>query len=184
MPRNTFFLLARVAIIIVLAGALYWIAMRPRQAVHQPKPIPPAALRGFQVFLQHQPCIGGCKAYAVLVKGDSRQIKYAGDKNVATTGSVTAPVSDQQLQALYRAVEQAGFFSIADIYHPGGTGCQASERGKPQVVIGVTRDKRTKVIHYDYGCRGAPQALAELVVEIDQILNTRRWTAGSAAAGR
>ncbi|HET8551334.1 MAG TPA: DUF6438 domain-containing protein [Gammaproteobacteria bacterium] len=185
MPRNTFFLLARVAIIIVLAGALYWIAMRPRQAAHQqPEPIPPAALHGFQVFLQHQPCIGGCTAYAVLVKGDSHQIKYAGDKNVATTGSVTVPLSDQQLQALYRAVVRADFFSIPDAYHPGGTGCRAPERGKPQVVIGVTRDKRTKVIHYDYGCGDAPPALPELVVEIDQILNTRRWTTGSAATGR
>ncbi|HET7307793.1 MAG TPA: DUF6438 domain-containing protein [Gammaproteobacteria bacterium] len=185
MPRNTFFLLVRVAIIIVLAGALYWIAMPRQQAARQqPGPIPPDALHGFQVFLHHQPCIGGCAAYAVLVKGDSHKIRYAGDKNVATTGSVTAQASDQQLRALYRAVVQADFFSIADVYHPGGTGCEAPERGKPQVVIGVTRNKRTKVIHYDYGCRSAPPALAELVVEIDQILNTRRWTAGSAPAGR
>lgn len=185
MPGKSFFLLVRVAIIVVLAGALYWIAMPPQQPAHQkPKPVPSDALQGFQLFLHHQPCIGGCAAYAVLIKGASNKVQYAGDKNVATIGPATAAVSDQQLAALYRAVKRARFFSIADVYHPGGTGCTAPERGKPQVVIGVTRGTRTKVIHYDYGCRRAPPALAELVIEIDQILNTRHWTAGSAATGR
>lgn len=182
MPRSTLYLIAILAGVILVMGGVYWALTRPPQqpSQPQPKPIPASALQHLQVFLHRKPCIGDCPVYAVLAKG-SGGIEYAGGKNVAVTGTRTAPVTVGQLTALYRAVQQAKFFSVKDVYHngPGGTGCETIEPGKPGVVIGVTRDARTKVIHYDYGCQGAPAALQRLAAKIDQILDTARWTQAS-----
>lgn len=182
MPRSTLYLLAVLAGVILVLGGFYWALTRTPQQPPQPQSeaIPANVLQHFEVFLHRKPCVGGCPVYAVLAKG-AGEIQFVGGKNVAVTGTRTAPVTVGQLTALYRAVQQAEFFSVQDIYHngPGGTGCEALEPGQPRVVIGVTRKARTKVVHYDSGCKGAPAALQNLASKIDQILNTARWTQAS-----
>lgn len=181
MSRWTLFQLAVLVLLAVVAGGAWW--SLSQQAVQAPETaetgthLSPQMLHHFQVFLHREPCLGECPAYAVLAKGSGR-IEYVGDKNVATRGTHTAPLTVGQLEALYRSVEKAQFFTIPDIYHtgPGGTGCSAFVAGKPRVVIGVTRKGHTKVIHYDYGCRGAPMKLGKLADNIDRVLDTRRWT--------
>jgi hypothetical protein len=180
VTKSTIYTLALLVAIVVIAGGFYWV-VTSRQPVsggkHHATSISPDELRHFQVFLQHRPCVDHCPVYAVLAKG-SGTVQYVGGENVETTGTRKTPLSVAQLTELYRAVQQAKFFSIKDIYHngPGGTGCKSLANGEPRVVIGVTKKSRTKVIHYDYGCHGAPAALKRLARRIDKILKTRRWT--------
>ncbi|HET7370863.1 MAG TPA: DUF6438 domain-containing protein [Gammaproteobacteria bacterium] len=184
MPRSTLYLIAILAGVILVMGGFYWALTRPPQPPAQPvqpETIPASSLQHFEVFLHRKPCLGACPVYAVLVKGASGSMKYVGSRNVAITGTETAPVTVGQLASLYRAVRHAEFFSIEDVYHngPGGTGCTELAADAPRAVIGVTRDARTKVIHYDYGCGGAPAALKKLANKIDRILNTARWVQAS-----
>lgn len=172
MSRLTLYTLSILVLIVVLLGGLYWVVTKPLQQSRPPVTIP----AHFAVFLQHKPCLRNCPVYAVLAKG-SGTMEYVGQKNVNKTGNHKAQVNHAQLVALYRAVHKASFFSIPDVYHNGvgGSGCKSLARGKPAVVIGVTRKAETKVIHYYYGCSGAPAALGQLADQIDRILNTRRW---------
>lgn len=175
MSRLSIYPLAAAALLIIVFGGFYWALTRPTRP--QGEAIPPGALQHFAIFLQHKPCLDGCPAYAVLAKGSAGTIEYVGGKNVANTGNEKVAIDRAQLAALYRAVDQAGFFSIKDIYHngPGGRGCKGLAPGKASVVIGVTKKARTKVIHYYYGCRGAPGRLSVLAHQIDRILDTQRW---------
>ncbi|HET6725663.1 MAG TPA: DUF6438 domain-containing protein [Gammaproteobacteria bacterium] len=181
MSRWTLYQVAVLVVFAIVVGGVWWslsqrTAPAPKADKTEPQ-VSPEALHHFQVFLHRKPCASDCRDYAVLAKG-SGKIEYVGGKNVAMHGTQTAPLTVGQLEALYRSVKQAKFFSIPDIYHngPGGTGCSALIAGKPRVVIGVTRKGQTKVIHYDYGCRGAPAKLARLADSIDSVLKTQRWT--------
>lgn len=173
MSRMTLYLLSILVLVVVLFGGAYWAVTGPlRQPSEPPVKIPDH----FAVFLQHKPCMKNCPVYAVLAKG-SGTMEYVGQKNVTKTGNHKVPVDHEQLVALYRAIHKASFFSIPDVYHNGigGSGCKSLARGKPEVVIGVTRKTETKIIHYYYGCSGAPPVLGHLADQIDRILNTQRW---------
>lgn len=179
MPKTSIYVLILLIVLVVIAGGFYWSATRPFS--EPPKTatlerIPADALRHFKLFLHREPCADDCPVYAVLARG-SGEVEYAGGKNVEVTGDKTAALSVDQLTRLYRAVTKAKFFSIEDIYHngPGGVGCTSLTSGKPRVVIGVTKKSKTKVIHYDYGCEGAPESLEHLAGTVDRVLNTQRW---------
>ncbi|HET7675099.1 MAG TPA: DUF6438 domain-containing protein [Gammaproteobacteria bacterium] len=176
MSRTTIYFSA-LALIVVLFGAAYWFLTAPLQ---QPPAAEVEVPDHFAVFLEHKACAGNCPVYAVLAKA-SGTVEYVGEKNVATTGSHKASLQREQLVALVHAVKNANFFSTPDIYHNGvgGRGCKSLKPGQAAIIIGVTRNADTKVIHYDYGCGGAPASLGKLADQIDQILRTDRWTAAT-----
>lgn len=173
VPKVSIYALVTLALIIIVGAGVYWLMPRTSSATLVPR----EKLAHFGVFLQHKPCVGNCPVYAVLANGNGK-MQYVGVKNVAATTTVSLHINDQQLSALYRATAQAGFMSIDDIYHNGtdGTGCQALQRGKPRLVIGVTKSSKTHIIHYDVGCKGAPASLKHLAHQIDAVLNTAALT--------
>jgi hypothetical protein len=178
MPKSSIYTLILIALLVIVIGAFYWAVTRPRHPSMKParQAVSAADLNHFSIFLHRGGCIGDCPAYAVLAKG-SGKLTFSGGKHVEVTGKRKSHVSDRKLKKLYRATKHAGFFDIDDIYHngPGGTGCEALSPGKPRVVIGVTKQDRTKVIHYNTGCKGAPPKLKRLADTIDRVLNTGRW---------
>jgi hypothetical protein len=78
----------------------------------------------------------------------------------------TAPADE--VQALAREIEAAGYFALRDNY-------PAEATDHATVITTVTIDGKTKRIEHDLSSRTAPAALETLYDRIDRVAGTKEW---------
>lgn len=127
------------------------------------------------VSLYRSPCYGGCPVYSISVSPDGL-VTYQGKDAVLRTGTETAQIPRQRVDALLKELEAAGYFEFASRYRPSERVCGRYVPDAPSVITSVRLGERSKQIEHDYGCGGAPLALNVLESRIDEALGSDRWT--------
>ena len=160
----------------LLLAALAGCSPRPPGPAERPAPEAEAsAAQAPAVTLERTPCFGTCPVYSVAISR-SGTVRFFGRQHVAQEGEVTAEVSAARVDSLLRELEAGGYFGFADEYVMGSPACGQYATDSPTVVTSVRRDGEAKSIRHDYGCAGAPPALARLERRIDEVAGTDRWT--------
>jgi len=124
------------------------------------------------ITMERTPCFGTCPAYKLTVYGDGRAV-YEGDMFVAVEGQQTTTISQDAVQELVAALENAEFFSLEDDYSAPATDL-------PSTITTVTLGGQSKTINH-YGVCGysdidtAPKELCDLENKIDEITNSAQW---------
>ena len=127
------------------------------------------------VQLERTPCFGTCPVYQVSLT-KSGVVQYVGQHHVKTAGAVVSQVPAARVDSLLNRLEAGGYFGFADAYVMDAPACGQYATDSPTVITTVTAKGRTKSIRHDYGCAGAPPALAQLERLIDDMAGTDRWT--------
>lgn len=133
------------------------------------------AAAGPAISLERTPCFGGCPVYIISVS-PSGQVTYEGRANVRDSGTAIAQVPKQRVDTLLIELERAGYFGFASRYALSEPACGRYVTDLPTAISSATLGARTKRIEHDYGCGGAPAALAVLENRIDEVLGSGQWT--------
>jgi hypothetical protein len=133
----------------------------------------PAAAHG-HLSLERRPCFGTCPVYTVTLERTGAVI-FEGRRFVADTGTHTASIPAARADSLFRALDAAGWFTLADRYTMGEPGCEHFATDLPSVITEVRMGGRVKRVEHDHGCRDAPAALDELERRIDQATGVGKW---------
>ncbi|MEP7225752.1 MAG: DUF6438 domain-containing protein [Gemmatimonadales bacterium] len=133
------------------------------------------AAAGPAISLERTPCFGGCPVYIISVS-PSGQVTYEGRANVRDSGTAIAQVPKQRVDTLLIELERAGYFGFASQYALSEPACGRYVTDLPTAISSATLGARTKRIEHDYGCGGAPAALAVLENRIDEVLGSGQWT--------
>jgi len=157
----------------IAAAALSTACSRP------PAPAPPANPSPAEghLSLERRACFGTCPVYTVTLER-SGEIIFEGRRYVADSGTHTATIPASRADSLFRALDAAGWFGLADRYGMGEPGCERFATDLPSVVTEVRMDGRTKRVEHDYGCTDAPSKLADLERRIDEVTGVKGWVGG------
>ena len=128
--------------------------------------------RTVSIVMERSACFGRCPVYR-LELNDSGKVVYQGRGFVKERGPREASVSVEDVQALAKEIESAGYFTLRDNYPPDAT-------DHATVVTVVTIDRKTKRIEHNLGSRSAPAALEELYRRIDEVAGAKEWVGDSA----
>jgi Domain of unknown function (DUF6438)/Ankyrin repeats (3 copies) len=131
--------------------------------------VPPDA----SIRLQRTSCPGTCPAYTATI--DARgTVVYDGERNVRAVGRSTAHIIPASVAKLLATAERMHFFDLRDAYkqidNPDGTVWVVSDL--PTTIITITVNGRTKRVE---SYVGAPESVAALQREIDEVAGTKRW---------
>ena len=135
---------------------------------------PGDARRDVSITLERTPCYGTCPVYRLSITGNGA-VSFEGRQHVQRPGVATGHISEEQVQALVSAFEEADFFALADRYEYGEPTCSRYVTDHPSAVTTYTIGGRSKTVRHDYGCRGAPQQLTKLEAQIDSVAGASRW---------
>ena len=133
----------------------------------------PAAAEG-HLSLERRPCFGTCPVYTVTLERSGAVI-FEGRRFVADTGTHTASIPAARADSLFRALDAAGWFALADRYSMGEPGCEHFATDLPSVITEVRMDGRVKRVEHDHGCTDAPAALDQLERRIDEVTDVGKW---------
>ena len=166
----------RPAILLLLAAA----ACAPRPAGEgngAPEPDAAVAARDDStlVTLERTPCYGACPVYTVSISGTGA-VRFVGTRFTTQVGEATAEIPPARVDSLVEELRGGGYFELADAYVAESPECGRYATDSPTVITSVFADGVRKEIRHDYGCGGAPPALALLEQRIDQVAGTARWT--------
>ena len=154
------------------------VACSPRAAPPGGEPLPSpdaASADSTLITLERTPCFGTCPVYRVTLSGEGR-VAFTGTRFVSRVGTATADLPPERVDTLLRALEAGGYFGFADRYVPGEPPCARYATDLPSAITSVTARGRSKTIHHDHGCAGAPPELTRLERLIDETAGTARWT--------
>jgi hypothetical protein len=160
----------------IVGLALGLAACAPRSAspaVQQPSET--SATERPAISLERTPCFGSCPVYVISVSPGG-QVTFEGSAHVRQLGTATGQIPKQRVDALLVELERAGYFGFASRYAASEPVCGRYVTDLPTVISSATLGGRTKRIEHDYGCGGAPEALAVLEKRIDEVLGSDRWT--------
>jgi len=129
-----------------------------------------------RVTLERGSCFGTCPVYRVSLDGEGR-VDFVGTRFVSREGADTSRVPPDQVGRLVDSLDAAGYFALADQYVPDSPACGRYATDAPTVTTSVQSNGRSKTVRHDYGCAGAPAALAGMERLIDSVAGTARWTA-------
>ena len=124
------------------------------------------------ITLERTPCFGFCPTYAVEVREDGT-VTYNGIANVDVEGEQIGQVDPEIVKQLVSAFVALDYFSLNDTY------TDRYVTDMPSTLTSITMDGVYKGIDRYGGDAAAPEALQELEIMIDTLLNTEQWT-GSA----
>ncbi|HEX5575557.1 MAG TPA: DUF6438 domain-containing protein [Gemmatimonadales bacterium] len=166
--------MTRAAALVLLMHAA---ACAPRQTAATSQETSPAQdpTSAPAITLERTACFGRCPVYRIAVS-PTGSVSYEGTANVRRIGAATSQIPADQVTALTRELEQAGYFSFADLYTSTELSCGRYATDLPTVITSVTLRGRTKRIEHDYGCGGVPGALAVLERRIDEVLRSSQFT--------
>jgi hypothetical protein len=105
----------------------------------------------------------------------SGAVTFEGRRFVADSGTSTDSIPAARADSLFRELEAAGWFDLADRYSMGEPGCGRFATDLPTVVTEIRMGGRTKRIKHDHGCADAPARLSVLEQRIDEVAGVRRW---------
>ena len=145
---------------------------RPPAPAPQSSPAPAG-----HISLERRPCFGTCPVYTVTLERSGAVI-FQGRRFVADTGGFTGSIPAARADSLFRELDAAGWFALADRYGMGEPGCERFATDLPSVVTEVRMDGRSKRVEHDYGCTTAPAKLEALERRIDEVVGVGRWTGG------
>jgi hypothetical protein len=163
----------RVAILIFVASGC-----APRGAASTPVEGAPAPLSGspaYAVTLYRSPCSDRCPVYSVAVTTNGF-VSYEGRQLVRRPGSASAWIPKPRVDSLLWELEAAGYFTFASRYRPSERVCGRYTPSYQTAITSMRLGERRKRIEHDYGCGGAPPALAAMERRIDEVLGSDRWT--------
>ena len=106
--------------------------------------------------------------YTVHLSG-SGAVHFEGRRFVSDTGTAEWQVAPERVDSLIREILAAGYFDLADRYAMGEPACGRYATDLPTVITSVRIGNRTKEVHHDYGCEGAPERLGALERRIDEV---------------
>jgi len=130
---------------------------------------------GPAITLERTACFGSCPVYRIAVSPGG-VVTYEGRANVRHSGSASAQIPADRVNALLRELEQAGYFTFANRYALSEPTCRRYSTDSPTAISSATFKGRSKRIEHDYGCGGVPGALSVMEKRIDEVLGSDRWT--------
>ncbi|TMJ20032.1 MAG: hypothetical protein E6G92_09840 [Alphaproteobacteria bacterium] len=126
-----------------------------------------------RIELDRGACFGSCPDYRLIIES-SGLVTYEGRGSVLVPGRLQWRVDPEQVSALARRFEAAGFFQLRDSYQ--GT----SSDGPTQTITLTMPGRSRRVVDYRGEEDGMPAAVTELERLIDEIGQSRRGTEGDA----
>ena len=151
--------------LLVLAAAC---ARRPADPPAADAAARPGSRDTVAISLERQPCFGTCPVYTVTLDG-SGAVHFEGRRFVKDTGTVEWQVPRERVDSLVHDILAAGYFDLPGRYAMGEPACGRYATDLPTVITSVRIGSRTKEVHHDYGCEGAPERLAALERRIDEV---------------
>lgn len=127
--------------------------------------------RTVTITMERNACFGRCPVYRLDLDG-SGKVVYEGRGFVKEHGRREATVPVEDVQALVKEIESAGYFTLRDNYPPDAT-------DHAIVVTSVSINGTTKRVEHDLGSRSAPAALEELYRRIDEVAGSKQWVGES-----
>jgi hypothetical protein len=124
------------------------------------------------VSLRRTACYGRCPVYTVTLYEDG-QLRWEGERHVATVGVDTAQLSPAEVTAVKALFEKAGWKTFEPSY---------DRHDVTDLPSAVVRYGGKTVQHYQ-GDSSAPQALSELEDALDAALHATEWV-GAAPSER
>jgi len=115
------------------------------------------------------PCYGVCPVYKLDIT-EGGLLRYIGIKFVSVTDTVFENLTGEQLAELTNAFHECGFFSLDDEY------LNYSVTDMPEYYTSVKIGGKIKSVRHYFGDYSAPEKLKNLYLNINEILNTKRWT--------
>lgn len=186
------FIVALVTFLIGVACASVWLihSNSQPQTVKAVSPVEQKAPADTLITLERTGCYGFCPSYTLTIAADGTVVfnatSYwvgAGEHSrLKKSGTIISKVSQEQIQQLINAFEEANYFSLRDSYTetedcPGGMSTDL-----PTAYTSIQINGRRKSISHYYGCMdkgegtfGYPLQLSKLEFKIDEIVNTKQW---------
>ncbi|WP_156119767.1 DUF6438 domain-containing protein [Leptolyngbya sp. KIOST-1] len=118
-----------------------------------------------QVILERGMCFGECPVYKVTLLANGT-VTWLGELFVKTTGPASWLVPTTRVTDIEKALHQANFRSLADLYEPDMT-CQPSCKITVEYADGLF-----KTVDHDLGSSSAPKALVLLEKQLDKLIGT------------
>lgn len=131
--------------------------------------------------LERTMCFGTCPSYKLAIYTDGT-VEYEGRDYVAVEGRDSTEISQEALQQLVEAFQEADYFSFRNNYVSGEV-CREYMTDLPTAITSFRHEGREKKVTHYHGCRGfeGQQRLTALEKKIDEIVGTERWIKGSEA---
>jgi hypothetical protein len=137
-------------------------------------------LKKLIISFERTSCYGNCPAYKLTIKGDGT-VTYEGIRDVKTVGKNSGTLTEGDLRAILKALDDANFLTIGDTV---GQKCTCGEcTDMPSAKISVTGAGLDHTVDHYHGCRCATKSLWEAEDAIDKILKTEQWTGDVSKAG-
>ena len=127
------------------------------------------------VALERTPCLGTCPVYSLTISA-AGVVRFVGTRHTAHLGHATAMIPLAEVDSLVAELRAGGYFGFADAYVLDAPACGLYSTDSPTVITAVSDAGERKAIRHDYGCAGAPRALARLERRIDEVAGSARWT--------
>ncbi|HUF36750.1 MAG TPA: DUF6438 domain-containing protein [Gemmatimonadales bacterium] len=127
------------------------------------------------VALERTPCFGACPVYSLTISAGG-VVRFVGTRHTAHLGDASARIPPAQVESLLAELREGGYFGFADAYVLDAPACGLYSTDSPTVITAVSDAGERKEIRHDYGCAGAPGALARLEQRIDEVAGSARWT--------
>jgi Domain of unknown function (DUF6438) len=145
----------------------------PRESARDtgPAPLPDDA----RIELARGACYGPCPIYRVVLTADG-EVRWHGERHVATLGDATAKIPVAAFSQLWQAVAAAPFGILPDDERADHPVCPHVFSDSPTVVVTLTgTGVDARVVDY-HGTDCAPlTAFRELEAQIDEVAGTRPW---------
>jgi hypothetical protein len=119
---------------------------------------------------------GDRPVYSVTIHGDGR-LEYEGKENVQERGLREGRVEAEEINAVFRELADARFFTMAKEYFRAD--CERYCTHTAMAATDVTVKGVTHRVVHRYGCAAAPKALFKVEAAIDKAAKIERWTGTS-----
>jgi Domain of unknown function (DUF6438) len=137
-------------------------------------PVPPDLV----VTLDRGACEKRCAVYRLTVSA-SGAVTYEGRYYVRVTGTQHETIDRAKVASLWRSIQSARFFELADQYGYDSTdGCRSVLTDAPVATLTVSFGGTSKrVIHHHRCVDAIPERLTELEDEVDAAVRAVQWIA-------
>ena len=126
------------------------------------------------VTLSRGACHGTCPMYTLRLFDDGRTV-FTGERFVRVTGSDTAHVSRDAVDALRRAFTARRFEALPSAIERGTALCGAYAADLPTVHLGLRQADSIHTVRFDGGCMDHPRWLDSLATMVDSVAGIARW---------
>ena len=109
-------------------------------------------------------CFGKCKAYKIIINRNG-EARYSGKLNVSKTGEYKKNISHEEINDLWKVIEEADLFKLKDQYDFDAEDTQP-------VLLRYSQSEKIKEIHYKLM---SPKVLKTIENRLEQIAESEGW---------